>query len=187
MTCTASNGVAVVAAEVATNPHDEDDKTVIRVVPISVTNDDSTVLLEGMFFDDWAGWTEEDEPEQALTIEKDVLDRSSGYIIGRFSFDIAARAKIVFRASLDGKVIDDYGTGLPYGIGEGEYDTTLFNYNDVPNTAKANKDGPHKVHVEYALITGITESQLGLLEWGELKSKGTADFVITLLPHKITD
>jgi hypothetical protein len=186
MTCKPSNGVTVVAVE-PRDPTADDDKTKIRVVPISVTDDDSTVLLEGMFFDDWSGWTEEDEPEQALTIEKDVLDRSSGYIIGRFSFDIAARAKIVFRASLDGKVIDDYGTGLPYGIGEGDYDTTLFNYNDVPNTAKANKDGVHKVHVDYALITGIAESQLGLLEWGEMTAKGTADFTITLLPHKIQD
>jgi hypothetical protein len=93
----------------------------------------------------------------------------------------------VFRVSLDGKVIDDYGTGLPYGIGEGDYDTTLFNYNDVPNTAKANKDGVHKLHVDYALITGIAESALGLLEWGELKAKGSADFEIELLPHKIQD
>jgi hypothetical protein len=154
------------------------------MVSISVTDDDSIVMLEGMFFDDWAGWTEEDLPEEELTIEKDTLDRSTGYIIGRFSYDVAARAKIVFRVSLDGKVLDDYGTGLPYGIGEGTYDTTLFKY---PNSARANKDGPHKVHVEYALITGIAESQLGLLEWGELKAKGTADFTITLLPHKITD
>jgi hypothetical protein len=184
MTCTASNGVTTVTAEVIPNPHDEDDKTNIHVVPISVTDDDSTVLLEGMFFDDWAGWTEEDEPQEKLTIEKDVLDRSSGYIIGRFAYDIAARAKIVFRVTLDGKVMNDYGTGLPYGIGEGDYDTTLFKY---PGSAKANKDGVHKLHVDYALITGIAESALGLLEWGELKAKGSADFEIELLPHKIQD
>lgn len=180
--CNPANGVTVVAPEVVPNPHDEDDKTNIRVVPISVTNDSSSVLLEGMFFDQWAGWTEEDEPAEELTIEKDRLDRSSGYIIGRFSYAIDARAKIVWQASLDGKVIDGYGTGLPYGIGEGEHDTVLFKY---PGSAKANKDGVHKVHVDYALITGIAESQLGLLEWGELKAKGSADFEITLLPHKL--
>ena len=180
--CNPANGVTVV--EVHRDPTAEDDKTKIRVVPISVTNDDSTVLLEGMFFDDWAGWTEEDEPQEKLTIPKDVLDRSSGYIIGRFSYDIAARAKIVFRVTLDGKVLNAYGTGLPYGIGEGEHDTTLFKY---PGSAKANKDGVHKLHVDYALITGIAESALGLLEWGELKAKGSADFEIELLPHKIQD
>ena len=182
--CNPSNGVTEVAPEVIPNPHDEDDKTNIRVVPISVTDDGSTVLLEGMFFDQWAGYTEEDEPAEELTIEKDRLDRSSGFIIGRFSYIIDARAKIVFRVSVDGKVLNDYGTGLPYGIGEGEYDTTLFKY---PNSARANKDGLHKVHVEYALITGIAESALGLIEWGKMTAKGTADFTITLLPHKIRD
>jgi hypothetical protein len=177
--CNPSNGITVVSPQSVTA---EDDTTQIHVVPISVTDDDSIVLLEGMFFDDWSGWTEEDEPEMELTIEKDVLDRSSGYIIGRFSYAIDARAKIVFRVSLDGKVLDDYGTGLPYGIGKGEHDTTLFKY---PNGAKQNKDGPHKVHVDYALITGIAESQLGLIEWGKMTAKGTADFIITLLPHKI--
>lgn len=181
--CNPSEGVTVVEV-VPRDPPAEDDKTNIRVVPISVTDDGSSVLLEGMFYDDWAGWTEEDEPETEMTIEKDVLDRSSGFIIGRFSYAIDARAKIVFRVSVDGKVLNDYGTGLPYGIGEGEYDTTLFKY---PNSAKANKDGKHPVHVEYALITGIAESALGLLEWGEMTAKGTADFTITLLPHKTRD
>lgn len=179
--CKPAEGVTVVEIQ-PRDPTAEDDTTKIRVVPISVTDDGSSVLLEGMFFDDWAGWTEEDEPEEALTIEKDVLDRSSGFIIGRFGYSIDARAKIVFRVSVDGNVLSDYGTGLPYGIGEGEYDTTLFKY---PNSAKANKDGLHKVHVDYALITGIAESALGLLEWGEMTAKGTADFTITLLPHKL--
>jgi hypothetical protein len=183
MTCTVSEGVTVVEA-VAWNPTEGDDTTKIHVVPISVTDDQSTVILEGMFFDQWEGFTEEDEPQEKLTIEKDVLDRSTGNIIGRFSYAIDARAKLVYQVSVDGKKVDGYGTGLPYGIGEGEYDTILFKY---PNTAKANKDGIHKVHVEYALITGIAESQLGLLEWGKMTAKGTADFTITLLPHKIQD
>lgn len=175
-------GVNVVTAQ--RDPTAEDDKTKIRVVPISVTDDDSTVELEGMFFDQWAGYTEDDEPAQEMKIEKDRLDRSSGYFIGRFAYDIAARAKIVYTVTIDGKKVDDYGTNLPYASGTGTMDPTLFKY---PNSARANKDGLHKVHVDYALITGIAESQLGLLEWGELKAKGSADFEITLLPHKIQD
>ena len=134
-----------------------------------------------------AGYTVDpykDEGAEELVIEKDVLDRSSGQIIGRFNYDTDARAKLVFTVSLDGKVLDEYGTGLPYNTGWGSYDTVLFRY---PNGAKQNKDGVHKVHVEYALITGIAESQLGLLEWGKFteSSKGTADFTIRLLPHKL--
>jgi hypothetical protein len=182
MACSNQEAEGINVVTVQRDPTAEDDKTKIRVVPIGVTDDDSTVMLEGMFFDDWKGWTEESEPQDKLTIEKDKLDRSSGYIIGRFAYDIAARAKIVYRVCVDGKVINDYGTGLPYGIGVGTHDTTLFKY---PNSAKANKDGVHPVHVDYALITGIAESQLGLLEWGELKAKGSADFEIKLLPHKL--
>jgi hypothetical protein len=40
------------------------------------------------------------------------------------------------------------------------------------------------VHVEYGMITGIAESQLGLLNWGKVKGATTADFLIRLLPHK---
>jgi hypothetical protein len=182
MTCASNPSTGVTVVEPVWDPTSDDDKTNIHVVPISVTNDQSTVELEGMFFNQQAGFTEEDQPKQAITIEKDVLDRSSGYIIGRFRYKLDARAKVLYRVSVDGKVIDDYGSGLPYGSGAGTMDPTLFKY---PNSAKANKDGTHQVHVDYALITGITESQLGLVEWGKFTAKGSADFEITLLPHKI--
>lgn len=168
-------------AEEPWNPTAEDDTTNIKVVPIEVTDDHSTVELEGLFFDTWAGYTEDDEPETEMTIEKDKLDRSTRYFIGRFFYDVAARAKIVYSVYLDGRKIDDYGTGLPYASGTGTMDPTLFRW---PNSAKANKPGPHKVRVEYALITGIAESALGLLDWGTLKSKKTAEFTVTLLPNK---
>ena len=158
----------------------EDDLTNVNVVPIEVTDDDSTVDLEGMFFNQQGGFREEDEPKGVLEIRKDVLDRSSGYIIGRFQYEIAARAKIVYRVSVDGKMVDDYGTGLPYGSGIGYYDTVLFKY---PNSARANKLGSHAVQVEYGLITGIAESALGLLDWGKVRAKGEANFIIKLLPR----
>jgi len=155
------------------------DTTNITVVPIEVTGDTSQVSLSGIFFNQ-NEIREEDEPAQALTISKDTLDRSSGYIVGRFKYKVDARAKIIWQVAIDGRQIDGYGTGTPYGSIEGIYDTTLFRY---PGTARANKDGQHKVHVEYGLITGIAENALGLLDWGKVKSIGSADFTITLLPH----
>jgi hypothetical protein len=153
-----------------------------NIVPISVPNDDSTVELEGLFFNMIDGFREEDEPEQAIEIEKDVLDRSSGYIVGRFRYKVAARAKIVFKVSFDGKVLGNFGSGVPYCSGEGTIDPTLFKY---PNSAKANKPGVHKVKVEYGLITGISSSHVDLTTWGDVKAKGVADFTICLLPSKI--
>lgn len=157
------------------------DTTNITVVPIEVTGDTSQVSLSGIFFNQ-NEIREEDEPAQALSISKDTLDRSSGYIVGRFKYKVDTRAKIIWQVAIDGRQIDGYGTGTPYGSIEGIYDTTLFRY---PGTARANKDGPHKVHVEYGLITGIAENALGLLDWGKVKSIGSSDFTITLLPHTV--
>jgi hypothetical protein len=157
------------------------DTTNVNVVPIEVTNDTSNVSLAGIFFNQ-SEIREEDEPAQALSIAKDTLDHSSGYIVGRFKYSVDARAKIIWQVAIDGRQIDGYGTGTPYGAKEGIYDTTLFRY---PGSARTNKDGPHKVHVEYGLITGIVENALGLLDWGKVKSIGSADFTITLLPHTV--
>ena len=158
----------------------ENDTTDIRVAPISVPNDMSAVELTGMYFNK-PEIRLEDEPAQELVIEKDTLDRSSGHIIGRFEFKADARAKIVAKVFLDGKMIQEFGTNLPYESTTGIYDTVLFKY---PNSARANIPGRHKVHVEYGMIVGIAESQLGLLNWGTIKGATTADFLIRLLPHK---
>jgi hypothetical protein len=165
----------------------ENDDTDIDVVPI-ILNDDPFLEIQGMFFNEQGGFTEEMEPVEELTIEKDVLDRSSGFIVVRFGYVIQNRGKIVFEVSLDGKKIDGFGTNLPYLSSGGLYDTTLFEY---PGTAKANKDGKHKVHVKAGIITGIVEGNtngknegLGLKTWGEVKGITEADFVINLLPHK---
>jgi hypothetical protein len=158
----------------------ENDTTVISIAPISVPNDQSTVELTGLYFNK-NEIRLEDEPAQELVIEKDILDRSSGMIIGRFEFKADARAKIVYKVYLDGKLIQEAGTNLPYESTTGTYDTVLMKY---PNSARANTPGRHKVHVEYGMITGIAESQLGLLNWGKVKGATTADFLIRLLPHK---
>jgi len=158
----------------------EDDKTDIRMVPILLPNDQSTVELTGLYFNK-NEIREEDEPSQELVIEKDVLDRSSGMILGRFEFRADNRAKIVYKAYLDGKLIQEAGTNLPDETTTGYYDTVLFKY---PNSARANRPGRHKVHVEYGMIVGIVESQIGLLDWGEIKGSTTADFQIRLLPRK---
>jgi len=157
----------------------ESDTINIKVVPIEVTDDKSQVSLSGMFFNQ-NEIREEDEPVQALTIAKDTLDRSSGFIVGRFKYKIDARSKIIWQVAIDGRQLDGYGTGVPYGASEGIYDTPLFRY---PGSARANKDGLHKVHVEYGLITGIAENALGLLDGGRVRSIGSADFTINLLPH----
>jgi hypothetical protein len=158
----------------------ENDTTDIRVAPISVPNDMSAVELTGMYFNK-PEIRLEDEPAQELVIEKDILDRSSGMIIGRFEFKADARAKIVYKVYLDGKLIQEAGTNLPYESTTGTYDTVLMKY---PNSARANTPGRHKIHVEYGMITGIAESQLGLLNWGGIKGATTADFLIRLLPKK---
>lgn len=165
----------------------EDDTTNINIVPIEVTGEVS-VDLEGLFFNQQAGFTSDDVPKKELTIEKDVLDRSSQMFVGRFQYKIPARSKIVFRASLDGFTLDEedseFGTNLPYMSGEGYVDPVLIKY---PSSARANRDGRHKLVVEYGVITGITESQIGLLTWGKLQATKVSEFTITLLPHKITD
>lgn len=158
----------------------EDDTTDIHMVPIEVTNDQSTVELTGLYFNK-PEIRAEDEPAQELVIEKDVLDRSSGMILCRYEFRADARAKIVSKVFLDGKFVQESGTNLPYDATTGIYDTVLFKY---PNSARANVPGRHKVHVEYGMITGIVESSLGLLDWGKVRGATTADFLIRLLPKK---
>jgi hypothetical protein len=159
---------------------EEDDNTDIRIAPIEVTDDQSTVELTGLYFNR-KEIREEDEPAQELVIESDVLDRSSGMILGRFEYKADNRAKIVYKVFLDGKFIQESGTNLPYESTTGKYDTVLFKY---PNSARANTPGRHKVHVEYGMIVGIVEKQLGLLDWGKIKGATSADFLIRLLPHK---
>ncbi len=143
----------------------------------------NSIFVEGMFFNE-NQITKDDEPQILLEIEKDVLDRSSGYIIGRFLFNITSRSKIVFEVTLDGVKIDDFGTNLPYMETSGIYDTTLFKY---PNSARANKDGIHRVYIKAGLITGIVESQKDLIEWDAIENTSESLFFIKLLPHKIVD
>lgn len=170
---------AIEARNIATTAAEaEDDLTQIRVVPIEVTGDTSEVELEGMFFDEWGGWTEDSEPVQSLELKKEEFNRSTRNIIGRFNYKIDARAKIVYQVYLDGKLVEGYGTGLPYEKGEGSYETILFKY---PNGAKNNKAGWHIVDISYALITGIAEKGLGLIDWGQLKSKKEVRFGIKLV------
>ena len=170
----------------------ENDTTDIDVEPI-ILNDDPYLEIQGMFFNE-SEITKDEEPAEKLVIEKDVLDRSSGFIVGRFGFAVQNRAKIVFEVKVDGKRVDGYGTNLPYMENGGVYDCPLFNYNDIENTASANKDGDHKIHVKAGLITGIVEGNtkgrnegLGLVKWGKVKAIVEKDFVIELLPHKIVD
>ncbi|MFA5306110.1 MAG: hypothetical protein WC365_01535 [Candidatus Babeliales bacterium] len=133
----------------------------------------------GMYFNE-TSIDEDEEPSIDLTIKKYDLDRSSGFIIGRFKFDIESRSKLVFSVTLDGKKVDDYGTNLPYFEKSGIYDTTLFHY---PNSARANKPGIHRVHVECGLIDKIVESS-DRMKWYPAKAKSVADFVIRLLPNE---
>ena len=160
----------------------EDDKTNINVVPI-ILNDDPKLEVEGMFFNE-SEITKDEEPAIFLEIEKDVLDRSSGFIIGRFKFEIQNRAKIVFEVFVDGVKVDDYGTNLPYMEKSGVYDTTLFRW---PNSAKANRDGMHSVQVKAGLITGIVEKELGMITWGKVKAVTSEVFRVNLLKHQTVD
>jgi len=161
---------------------EEDDKTDINVVPI-ILNDDPKLEVEGMFFNE-SEITKDEEPAIFLEIEKDVLDRSSGFIIGRFKFEIQNRAKIVFEVFVDGVKVDDYGTNLPYMEKSGVYDTTLFQW---PNSKKANKDGMHSVQVKAGLIAGIVEKELGMITWGKVKAVTSEVFRVNLLTHQIVD
>lgn len=157
----------------------ENDNTDIRVAPIEVEGEPK-VEIEGLFFNE-GQITKEDEPAVYLEVEKDVLDRSTGNFIGRFKFEIPARSKLVYQVFVDGEKVDGYGTNLPYMESSGVYDTILFRY---PNSAKANKDGKHEVYVKAGVITAITESQIGLIDWGKVRGVTSETFVINLLPHK---
>lgn len=161
----------------------ENDTTDIHVVPIEL-NDEPVLNVLGLFFNEYGGITKDMEPQPYIAIKKDVLDRSSGFIIGRFGFEIQNRAKIVFEVYVDGVKVDDFGTNLPYMESSGVYDTVLFKY---PNSVKAMRDGNHTIHVQAGLITGIVEKELGLIEWGKVKAHTAADFTIKLLPHERAD
>lgn len=179
---------AVEAARIADEQRKraEDDTTAISVKPIEVTGDQSEVTLEGMFLPVWASQTSEDVPVQETEIEKGKWDRTPQFLIGRFRYKTDARAKIVFKVSINGRDLDDeedsFGTGLPYASGQGYMEPTLLKW---PSSARANKIGfSYPIRVEYAMITGIAESALGLLDWGSLKSKKVAEFHMKFLPYK---
>jgi hypothetical protein len=164
----------------------EDDTTAISVKPIEVTDDKSEVTLEGMFLPVWASQTSEDEPVQEIEIEKGAWDRTPGFLIGRFRYKTDARAKVIFKASINGRDLDDeadnFGSGLPYASGQGYMEPTLLKW---PSSARANKTGIwYVIRIDYAMITGIAESALGLLDWGSLKSKKTKELRIKFLPYK---
>lgn len=160
----------------------EDDKTDINVVPIDVPGEQKLEVL-GLYFNE-SEITKDEEPAQELVIPKDVLDRSSGFILGRFKFEIPARSKIVFEVFVDGIKIDDFGTNLPYMESSGVYDTTLFEW---PGSNKANRDGNHRVEIKAGLITGIVEKELGMVVWGKVKAVTHAVFNVKLLKHEIVD
>jgi hypothetical protein len=120
------------------------------------------------------------EPSTELTIEKYDLDRSSGFIIARFNYEVETRSKLVFSVTVDGIKVDDYGTNLPPLEGSGDYDTTLFKY---PNSAKANKLGKHIIKVKAGLIDGLVEVS-SETKWKPAKAISEASFVITLVRNK---
>ena len=165
----------------------ENDDTDIDIMPI-ILNDEPYLEIQGMFFNEHQ-IAKDAEPSEMLVIEKDVLDRSSQFIIGRFGFAVQNRGKIVFEVFVDGKRVDGFGTNLPYVENGGVYDTTLFKY---PNWVKANKDGIHKIHIKAGIITGIVDGNtkgkgegLGLKVWGQVKAVVEKDFIIELKPHKL--
>jgi len=158
----------------------EDDTTDLTMVPI-ITSGDVKIECLGMFFNQ-SQITSEDEPAKEMTIEKDVLDRTPQFFIGRFKAEIKDRSKIVYEVFMDGRKIDGYGTNLPYIFTSGSYDTTLFRW---PGSARANKPGQHIISGKVGLITGIVESQLGLLEWDKIKAVTEFRFAVNLLPNKL--
>lgn len=135
------------------------------------------IELLGMFFNEVSIESDE-EPQKKLVINKYNLDRSSKNIIGRFKYEINSRTKLIFNVSVDGVMVNEYGTNLPYETNAGNYDTVLFRY---PNSAKANKDGLHKVHVEFGMIPNIVESSYKVV-WDDVVAPGEADFEIELTP-----
>jgi hypothetical protein len=135
----------------------------------------------GMFFNE-SEISEDEDPQIALVIPKDTLNRSSGNIIGRFTYEINSKTKLVYRVYIDKVLVNEYRTNLP-STNSGKYDTVLFRY---PGSARANKDGAHRIHVEYGLIPNIAEVSSKVV-WDDVVAPGEADFVITLLPSKITE
>jgi hypothetical protein len=133
----------------------------------------------GIFFNE-SSIESDKEPNTELTIEKYDLDRSSGFIIARFNYEVETRSKLVFTVTMDGKKVDDYGTNLPAIEGDGDYDTTLFKF---PNSAWANKLGKHVIKVKAGLIDGLVEISEAT-KWKPAQAISEATFVINLVRNK---
>jgi len=137
------------------------------------------VICEGIYFNERSIESDK-EPSKELTIEKYDLDRSSGFIIGRFDFATDAKTKLVFEVEMDGVKIFKGGSNLPFDKQTGKFDIPLFKY---PNSAKANKVGKHKIKITYGVITNIAESSTET-EWDDVEDLQEADVVIILEKKK---
>lgn len=139
----------------------------------------------GLFFNRVGGDTptSEDAPGQELTIEKDVLDRSSGEIQGRLAYSVDSPYQLVWSVEMDGKYVSKGTLNIPPGSGSGIIDTSLFHY---PNSAAAGKSGKHIVKIQVGLRKAFWQDLWNLslpsVEWFS-----TATFPITLLPNSPRD
>lgn len=137
------------------------------------------VDFEGILFNE-VGLGSESIPVTEMTIDKYDLDRSSGFIIGRFDFATDAKTKLVFEVEMDGVKIFKGGSNLSFDKQTGKFDIPLFKY---PNSAKANKVGKHKIKITYGVITNIAESSTET-EWDDVEDLQEADVVIILEKKK---
>jgi hypothetical protein len=136
--------------------------------------------IQGLFFNETGVNTPSisSTPSTELTIEKDVLDRSSKFILGRFTYQIDDPYQLVWQVTIDGKQVVQDATNLP--TGSGTIDTTLFKW---PNSAWANQPIKHTINVNIGLRKGFWQSVYNLslpaVTW-----MTPAMFPITLLPSR---
>lgn len=114
----------------------------------------------GMFFNQ-NQVASDDEPSTDLVIKKDTMNRSSGEILGRFSYKFENKAKLVWEVTIDGIKLGTFNNTLPTLPLEGNIDTTLFRW---PGTAKANKLGKHIVNVKTGMIDKFMENSKMIIE-----------------------
>lgn len=115
----------------------------------------------GLFFGKYNTSSEGDEPGKQLTIAKDKLDHSSGFIVGRWQWSNESKYTIDLRCQVfvDGRAVEYQGK-QPHISKPGEIDrmldTTLFRW---PNTARANKLGQHTVTIRPGAHKGVFGGQ----------------------------
>jgi len=122
-----------------------------------MSDETQSVDVLGLFFGAYNTAPGAEQAKTNLVIKKEALDRSSGFIVGRFAWINTGgyTATVDAIIKVDGVVVPKYGGSRISTQGtKGEVDTVLFKW---PNSALSSKLGHHTVEV----IPGIRHGVMG--------------------------